>query len=189
MSSKLNPGILKELTNPKLLMQIFNNSKRQERFGWLGGKKKSVLMFFEEYMESKCRKGSQQSFPVRITKQLLPEPNVKELQNAKPIKLCLWKRDCKTNMLSLMLLGVWATVAISLMECISKAKLCRLNTGSYLRTSLYSFQFSPPTSCSYFYVLLQYLHHSWPKQTLQITVCLPQTMLLFPCKIHTQILH
>lgn len=50
-------------------------------------------MFFEEYMESKCRKGSQESFPVRITKQLLPEPNVKELRNAKPIKLCLWKTE------------------------------------------------------------------------------------------------
>jgi len=69
-------------------------------------------------MESSSRNGSQESFPVKISKQLKQlEPNVIELQNAKPKKMETTKQT-----LSLMILQVLLTLEIALMQCISEAK-------------------------------------------------------------------
>jgi len=68
---------------------------------------KTIFIFFEGEMESNSRNSSQESFPVNISKQLLLEPNVIELQNAKPKKM-----ETSKQTLSFMILQVLLTLEI-----------------------------------------------------------------------------
>lgn len=68
---------------------------------------KNIFIFFEGEMESNSRNSSQESFPVNISKQLLLEPNVIELQNAKPKKM-----ETSKQTLSFMILQVLLTLEI-----------------------------------------------------------------------------